>query len=67
MSCYLNPYKGFGFKKLFGEEGKKDSLTDFLNQLLPPKYQVAYLYLKKTENLSDLPLECKVASYCSSQ
>lgn len=34
MSCYLNPYTDFGFKKLFGEEGNKDLLIDFLNQNL---------------------------------
>jgi hypothetical protein len=32
---YFNPYTDFGFKKLFGEEGSKDLLMDFLNQLLP--------------------------------
>ena len=40
MSRYLNPYTDFGFKKLFGEEANKDLLTDFLNQLLPPKHQI---------------------------
>jgi len=30
MSRYLNPYTDFGFKKLFGEEGSKDLLIDFL-------------------------------------
>jgi hypothetical protein len=34
ISKYFNPYTDFGFKKLFGEEGK-DLLIDFLNQLLP--------------------------------
>lgn len=31
---YINPYTDFGFKKLFGEEGSKDLLIDFLNQLV---------------------------------
>ncbi len=31
---YINPYTDFGFKKLFGEEGNKDLLIDFLNQLV---------------------------------
>ncbi|TAE03546.1 MAG: hypothetical protein EAZ97_01340 [Bacteroidetes bacterium] len=35
MAKYINPYTDFGFKKLFGEEGNKDLLIDFLNQLLP--------------------------------
>ena len=43
MSRYLNPYTDFGFKKLFGEEGTKDLLTDFLNQLLPAHHQIASL------------------------
>jgi len=33
-ATYLNPFTGFGFKKLFGEEYNKDLLVDFLNQLL---------------------------------
>jgi len=33
-ATYLNPFTGFGFKKLFGEEYNKDLLIDFLNQLL---------------------------------
>jgi len=27
---YINPYTDFRFKKLFGEEGSKDLLVDFL-------------------------------------
>ncbi|OQW93056.1 MAG: hypothetical protein BWK79_13195 [Beggiatoa sp. IS2] len=57
MSRYLNPYTDFGFKKLFGEEGSKDLLIDFLNQLLPAHHQIAALQLKNTENLPDIPLE----------
>jgi len=30
ISKYFNPYTDFGFKKLFGEEGSKDLLIDFL-------------------------------------
>jgi len=37
---YLNPYTNYDFKKLFGEEGNKDLLTNFLNQLLPPYHQI---------------------------
>jgi predicted transposase/invertase (TIGR01784 family) len=68
MSRYLNPYTDFGFKKLFGEQGNKDLLTDFLNQVLPPKYQIAYLHFKNPENLPDLPLERKAIFdiYCKS-
>ncbi len=68
MSRYLNPYTDFGFKKLFCEEGNKDLLTDFLNQLLPPKHQIADLQFKNPENLPDLPVERKAIFdiYCKS-
>jgi len=68
MSRYLNPYTDFGFKKLFGEEANKDLLTDFLNQLLPDKHQIAELHFKNPENLPDLPLERKAIFdiYCKS-
>jgi len=68
MSRYLNPYTDFGFKKLFGEEGNKDLLTDFLNQLLPPKHQIKTLHFKNVENLPDLPFERKAIFdlYCKS-
>jgi predicted transposase/invertase (TIGR01784 family) len=68
MSRYLNPYTDFGFKKLFGEEANKDLLADFLNQLLPPKHQIADLQFKNPENLPDLPLERKAIFdiYCKS-
>ena len=68
MSRYLNPYTDFGFKKLFGEEGNRDLLTDFLNQLLPPHHQINRLQFKNPENLPNLPLERKaiVDIYCQS-
>ena len=56
---YLNPYTDFGFKKLFGEEGNKDLLIDFLNQLLPEKHQIAELTLGNAEALPDMPSERK--------
>jgi predicted transposase/invertase (TIGR01784 family) len=56
---YLNPYTDFGFKKLFGEEANKDLSMDFLNQLLPPRHQIAELQLKNPEQLPDLPWERK--------
>jgi predicted transposase/invertase (TIGR01784 family) len=59
MAKYINPYTDFGFKKLFGEEGNKDLLIDFLNQLLPPHHQIAELTFKNIENLPDLPTERK--------
>jgi predicted transposase/invertase (TIGR01784 family) len=53
MTKYINPYTDFGFKKLFGEEGNKDLLIDFLNQLLPAHHQIADLNFRNVENLAD--------------
>ncbi len=46
---FINPYTDFGFKKLFGEEGNKDLLIDFLNQLLPERHQIEDLTFKNGE------------------
>ncbi len=59
MAKYINPYTDFGFKKLFGEEGNKDLLIDFLNQLLPTRHQIADLNFHNTEHLADVPAERK--------
>ena len=59
MAKYINPYTDFGFKKLFGEEGNKDLLIDFFNQLLPTHHQVADLNFRNVENLPDLPSDRK--------
>jgi predicted transposase/invertase (TIGR01784 family) len=59
MAKYINPYTDFGFKKLFGEEGNKDLLVDFLNQLLPIQHQIADLNFRNVENLADLSAERK--------
>ncbi len=59
MAKYINPYTDFGFKKLFGEEGNKDLLVDFLNQLLPEHHQIVDLNFKNVENLPDVPAERK--------
>ena len=48
-SVYINPYTDFGFKKLFGEDCSKDLLIDFLNQLLPSKYQIVDLEFRNSE------------------
>jgi predicted transposase/invertase (TIGR01784 family) len=68
-SKYFNPYTDFGFKKLFGEEGNKDLLIDFLNQLLPYHHQIAELNFKNTEVLSDTSVERKAIFdiYCESK
>jgi PD-(D/E)XK nuclease family transposase len=54
MSKYINPYTDFGFKKLFGEEGNKELLIDFLNELLPAHHQIADLTFQNVELLPDL-------------
>jgi len=56
---YINPYTDFGFKRLFGVEGNKDLLIDFLNQLLPDRHQIKDLTFKNVENTPDLPEERK--------
>lgn len=48
---YLNPYTDFGFKKLFGEEGNKNLLVDFLNELLPQEHKIVELAFKNQEQL----------------
>ncbi len=59
MAKYINPYTDFGFKKLFGEEGNKDLLIDFLNQLLPSHHQIADLNFRNVENSAELSAERK--------
>jgi predicted transposase/invertase (TIGR01784 family) len=54
---FINPYTDFGFKKLFGEEGSKHLLKDFLNQILPPIHTIKDLTLKKTEALPEIQSE----------
>jgi predicted transposase/invertase (TIGR01784 family) len=69
ISKYFNPYTDFGFKKLFGGEGSKDLLIDFLNQLLPPHHQIKELSFKNPENLADTKEERKSIFdiYCIAQ
>ncbi len=59
ITRYFNPYTDFGFKKLFGEEGSKDLLMDFLNQLLPPYHQIAELSFKNPEKVPGTAKERK--------
>lgn len=56
---YINPYTDFGFKRLFGVEGNKDLLIDFLNQALPRKYPIVELTFGNTENIPELEFERK--------
>ena len=59
MAKYINPYTDFGFKKLFGEEGNKNLLIDFLNQLLPLHHQIADLTFQNVEQMPDTSEERK--------
>ncbi|MEY4926833.1 MAG: hypothetical protein RI894_1269 [Bacteroidota bacterium] len=59
MSKYINPYTDFGFKKLFGEEGSKALLIDFLNQLLPQHHQISEITFQNVEALPDTSEERK--------
>jgi predicted transposase/invertase (TIGR01784 family) len=59
MAKYINPYTDFGFKKLFGEEGNKNLLIDFLNQLLPTHHQIADLTFLNVEQVPDTSEERK--------
>ncbi|MFN0201878.1 MAG: Rpn family recombination-promoting nuclease/putative transposase [Bacteroidia bacterium] len=59
MAKYINPYTDFGFKKLFGEEGNKNLLKDFLNQLLPEHHQIEDLTFQNVEQVPDTSEERK--------
>jgi predicted transposase/invertase (TIGR01784 family) len=48
---YLDPFTGFGFKRLFCEEASKPLLLDFLNALLPNADRIADLNFKTNEQL----------------
>jgi len=69
VTKYFNPYTDFGFKKLFGEEGSKDLLIDFLNQLLPIHHQIQQLTFKNPENLAETVTERRAIFdiYCESK
>jgi predicted transposase/invertase (TIGR01784 family) len=69
MSKYINPFTDFGFKKLFGEEGNKDLLIDFLNEVLGDENHIEDLSFKPTENLPKNELDRKAIFdlYCHNQ
>ncbi len=56
---YFNLFTDFGFKKIFGEEPRKDLLISFLNALLPQKHQIAELHYSKNEYQGDTALDRK--------
>ncbi|MDR2757320.1 MAG: Rpn family recombination-promoting nuclease/putative transposase [Planctomycetaceae bacterium] len=49
MDIFFDPYSDYGFKKLFGEEGSKDILIDFLNTMLPEHHQITELAFSDKE------------------
>ena len=48
---YVNPFTDFGFKKLFGEEDGKESLINFLNDMLPLTEKIVEIKFGNTEFL----------------
>jgi predicted transposase/invertase (TIGR01784 family) len=51
---YINPFTGYGFKRLFGEESNKDLLLDFLNELLKNEQgQITGLTYLKSDRLGN--------------
>ncbi len=59
MSKYINPYTDFGFKRMFGTEGNKDLLVDFLNCLMPAKHQIVDLTFKNVEQAGEITSDRK--------
>jgi len=59
MSKYINPYTDFGFKRLFGTEGNKDLLIDFLNCLMPAKHQIQEINFLNVEQNGDITSDRK--------
>ena len=59
MSKYINPYTDFGFKRMFGTEGNKDLLVDFLNCLMSAKHQITDLTFKNVEQTGEITSDRK--------
>lgn len=49
----INPFTDFGFKKLFGEEGSKEILMDFLNAVLQRPYDITGITFQNNEKHED--------------
>ncbi len=56
---YVNLFTDFGFKKIFGEEPRKELLISFLNTLLPERHQIAALQYAKQEYQGESALDRK--------
>ena len=67
---YINPFTDFGFKKLFGEEANKDSLEDFLRELLKNEEgEIKNLTYIKSEHLGSTIYDRKAIFdlYCENE
>ncbi len=67
---YVNPFTDYGFKKLFGEEGSKDLLLDFLNELLREEQgEIVNLTYLKSEKLGTSEIDRKAIFdlYCENE
>lgn len=56
---FINLFTDFGFKRVFGQEANKDLLIDFLNQVLPPEYEIEDLTYSKNEHSGAIEEERK--------
>ena len=65
----INPFTDFGFKKLFGEEGSKEILIDFLNAVLQRPYPITDIAFQDKEKHGDIYRERKVIYdiYCTDE
>lgn len=65
----INPFTDFGFKKLFGEEGSKEILMDFLNAILRRQNPIVDIKFKNNEKHGDIYRDRKVIYdiYCTDQ
>lgn len=63
----INPFTDFGFKKIFGEEGNKDILIDFLNAVIKRDVPIAELTFGDKEKLGPQHIDRRVIYdiYCT--
>lgn len=56
----INPFTDFGFKKIFGEEGSKEILIDFLNAVLQREHDITEIKFQDKEKYGDQYRDRKV-------
>ncbi|MDR2835190.1 MAG: Rpn family recombination-promoting nuclease/putative transposase [Bacteroidales bacterium] len=66
---YINPFTDFGFKKIFGSEGNKDILIDFLNEIIKAHGKIVDIQYLKNEQLgrSNINRKAIFDIYCQSE